>query len=50
MKKKNNIVDKEFDTVKTFRVIKEKLSSEMAKMNRNDEDKISSSNVRLCTY
>jgi hypothetical protein len=30
---KNKIVQKEFDTVKTFRVIKEKISIEMSTMN-----------------
>jgi len=33
MKTKNKINEKEFDTVKTFRAIKEKISLEMAKMN-----------------
>ncbi len=33
MKTKVNVVEKEFDTVKTFRAIKEKMSLEMAKMN-----------------
>ena len=33
MKTKNKIVEKEFDTVKTFRAIKEKMSLEMATMN-----------------
>ena len=33
MKTKNKIKEKEFDTVKTFRAIKEKISLEMANMN-----------------
>ena len=33
MKTKNKINEKEFDTVKTFRDIKEKISLEMANMN-----------------
>ena len=33
MKPKNNVADKEFDTVKTFRDIKEKMSLDMSKMN-----------------
>ena len=33
MKTKTNIIEKDFDTVKTFRAIKEKLSLEMTKMN-----------------
>ena len=33
MKTKNKVKEKEFDTVKTFRAIKEKLSLEMATMN-----------------
>jgi hypothetical protein len=33
MKIKNKKIEKEFDTVKTFRAIKEKISLEMAKMN-----------------
>ena len=33
MKTKNKAVEKEFDTVKTFRAIKEKISLEMAGMN-----------------
>ena len=33
MKPKTNIFEKEFDTVKTFRDIKEKMSLEMSKMN-----------------
>ena len=33
MKTKNEIPEKEFDTVKTFRAIKEKISLEMAVMN-----------------
>ena len=32
MKTKTNIAEKEFDTVKTFRAIKEKMSLEMSKM------------------
>lgn len=32
MKTKNKVVEKEFDTVKTFRDIKEKMSLEMAAM------------------
>ena len=30
---KKNVQEKEFDTVKTFRAIKDKISSEMANMN-----------------
>lgn len=33
MKTKNKVIEKEFDTVKTFRAIKEKMSLEMANMN-----------------
>ena len=33
MKKKTNAVEKEFDTVKAFRAIKEKMSIEMVNMN-----------------
>jgi hypothetical protein len=33
MKTKNKSKEKEFDTVKTFRAIKEKISLEMANMN-----------------
>jgi len=33
MKTKNKIKEKEFDSVKTFRAIKEKISLEMANMN-----------------
>lgn len=33
MKTKNKTKEKEFDTVKTFRAIKEKISLEMANMN-----------------
>ena len=33
MKTKTKVTDKEFDTVKTFRDIKEKISLEMANMN-----------------
>ena len=33
MKTKNKITEKEFDTVKTFRAIKEKISLEMSNMN-----------------
>lgn len=33
MKTKNKVSEKEFDTVKTFRDIKEKMSLEMSKMN-----------------
>ena len=33
MKPKNKISEKEFDTVKTFRDIKEKMSLDMSKMN-----------------
>lgn len=33
MKPNKKIADKEFDTVKTFRDIKEKMSLEMSKMN-----------------
>ena len=33
MKTKNKTTEKEFDTVKTFRAIKEKISLEMADMN-----------------
>jgi len=33
MKTKNKVKEKEFDTVKTFRAIKEKVSLEMANMN-----------------
>ena len=33
MKTKNKAKEKEFDTVKTFRAIKEKISSDMANMN-----------------
>jgi hypothetical protein len=33
MKNKKEIVEKEFDTVKTFRAIKEKVSLEMVNMN-----------------
>jgi len=33
MKTKNNTTEKEFDTVKVFRDIKEKMSLEMSKMN-----------------
>ena len=33
MKTKNKIKEKEFDTVKTFRAINEKISLEMANMN-----------------
>ena len=33
MKTKTKIAEKEFDTVKTFRAIKEKISLEMANMN-----------------
>ena len=33
MKTKNKEVEKDFDTVKTFRAIKEKISLEMANMN-----------------
>jgi len=33
MRIKKEIVEKEFDTVKTFRAIKEKVSLEMTKMN-----------------
>ena len=33
MKTKNKVKEKEFDTVKTFRAIKEKMSLEMSNMN-----------------
>ena len=33
MKKKISVAEKDFDTVKTFREIKEKISAEMIKMN-----------------
>jgi hypothetical protein len=33
MKTKNKVIEKEFDTVKTFRTIKEKISLEMSTMN-----------------
>jgi hypothetical protein len=33
MKQKNKVSEKEFDTVKIFREIKEKMSLEMSKMN-----------------
>lgn len=33
MKTKINIKEKEFDTVKTFRAIKEKISSDLSNMN-----------------
>ena len=33
MKTKNKVKEKEFDTVKTFRAIKEKISLEMVNMN-----------------
>jgi len=33
MKTKSKAIEKEFDTVKTFRAIKEKISLEMATMN-----------------
>ena len=36
MKAKANNAEKEFDTVKTFRDIKEKISLEMMKMNREE--------------